>query len=500
MDAHAPNRLFLQYKPLRNLIRRYQPLSLVGHFIGALHEVQQGGADVMVRYQPWNLFLAIKWTFQEQDPLAHRRRLATLNDAHKVLNLIHEMEGTAPIPNDLESLALFVRRIAFQQFSLGSVDGAAVARQEILFGNLQSNHTFNSEFEAATGLRIAIFIDLAFGLLAVLLGKNPPQPLLQAHFANYGGFHASEVTTFFKLLSRSPQELQTWLNDGESPSIEDQFILPTPLLRAPYLRLGEQHFCYFTPLAYRFVEQFIYRTLRDPDPEKFMQRFGPMFEKYVEGCLREAGLIFRTEAELQAKLESGGKCVDFAIDEDGSNVLIDAKGVEMSSLGRVTWRAAEVFKAAKGSAVKAIVQGMATARRMEQAKEGSGDWGRREHFLIIVTFEPLYLGSGHDLGATLGSSLTESLGREFGATWPFPLANVFCLSIREFEDLLEHCRATTSSITNVLRHARTADANAKTKRFHFEQHLNAIGAPGAKLPKLSAALDRIQTRCMGRMR
>ena len=451
----------------------------------------------MVRYQPWNLFLAIKWTFQEQDSLAHRRRRATLNDAHNVLNLVHSMEGAAPIPNDLGSIALFVRRIAFQQFWIGSVDGAAVARQEILFGNLQPNHTFNREFEAATGLRIADFIDLTFGLLAVLLGKDSPQALLKAHFANFGGFNPGAVDTFLRQLSQSPQELQTWLNDGESPPIEDQFILPTPLLRAPYLRLGERHFCYFPPLAYRFVEQFIYRTLRDPDPEKFMRLFGPMFERYVEACLRESEVKFRTEAKLQSQLPGVGKCVDFAIDEDGGNVLIDAKGVEMSSLGRVTWRAAEVFKAAKGSAVKAIVQGMETARRMEQSSDGDG--GKREHFLLIVTFEPLYLGCGRDLGATLGNSLTESLSREFGESLPFPLANVFCLSIREFEDLLEHCRAATSSITNVLRHARTADADVKTKRFHFEQHLNEIGGPGLKLPMLSAALKRIQTRCMGRM-
>jgi hypothetical protein len=491
--------LFDRYKPVRNLIRRYEPLSLVRQFIGALHEVHHRGVDVMVHYQPWNLFLAIKWTLLEQNAAAHRQREATLNDAHKVLNLIHSLEGAVPMPKEITSIALFVRRIAFQQFWLGSVDGAAIARQEILFGALPVNHTFSREFEAATGLTIPVFLDLAFGLLATLLGKNPPQPLLRAHFANFGGFPPSAVDTFFRLVSRSPQELKTWLNEAERPLIEDQLLLPTPLLLAPYLRLTDRHFCYFPPLAYRFVEQFIYRTLRDSDPEKFMQRFGPMFEHYVGDCLREAGVILRTEADLQEKLPGDGKCVDFGIVEDDSNVLIDAKGVEMSSLGRVTWSAEEVFKAAKGSAVKAIVQGMETAQRMERAAEGEFSWGRREHFLLIVTFEPLCLGSGRDLGTTLGSSFTDSLCHKFGAKWPFPLENVFCLSIREFGDLLEHCRAKSAPLINILRHVRTADANAKTKRFNIGQHLDSLAEPGPKLPMLSAALDRIQERCMKRI-
>jgi hypothetical protein len=495
----VPDLLYADYKRVRNLIRRYEPLSLVRQFIGALHEVHHRGVDVMVHYQPWNLFLAIKWTLQEQDSLAHRRHQATLNDAHKVLNSIHSLEGAAPMPKELTSIALFVRRIAFQQFWLGSADGAAIARQEILFGALPVNHTFSREFESVTGLTIPVFLDLAFGLLATLLGKSPPQPLLKAHFENFGGFPPGALDTFLRLLSRSPQELKIWLNEGEQPLIEDQLLLPTPLLRAPYLRLVDRHFCYFPRLAYRFLEQFIYRTLRDPDPEKFMQRFGPIFERYVRDCLRQAGVIFRTEAELQEKLPGDGKCVDFGIMEDGCNVLIDAKGVEMSLLGRVTWHADEVFKAAKGSAVKAIVQGMETAQRMEQADEGESSWGRREHFLLIVTFEPLYLGSGRDLGTTLGSALTDSLGRRFGAKWPFPLENVFCLSIREFEDLLEHCRAMAAPLINILRHTRTADANAKTKRFNIGQHLDSLAEPGPKLPMLSAALDRLQERCMRRI-
>jgi len=499
--AVAPDPLYPHYKRARNQLRKFETGSVLKHLVDALYKAHHGGVEVLRYYQPWNILLAMKWAIQEMDGVSHRRATASLRDVHKVLNILHEMEGDALLPSDYEHIMLFMRRMAFQQFWLHHADGSALARQEVLFGELPADHPFQRQFLAETGIAARDFLDLSFALFSLALADKPPRAVSRSDFAVIEhSLKPGYLDNFLKHISRTPQELHGWFTQEavRDVSVSDQLVLPNPLLKAPLLHANGLYLMYYPPLVYRSLEESVYRTLRSADPAAFMQRFGRLFEGYVNRCLTAANLTYSTESEIQRQLPGAGKCVDFLIVENGCNILIDAKGIEMSPLGRVSIKAETIYHAIKESAVKAIIQGMETVRRIDSAPTETRR-GRNEHFLLVVTFEQLYLGSSDSLAATLGTSLTDKLKREFGETLPFPLENVFFLSIGEFERMLGRVRAQKATVLQFARHAKREDAEPKTRKFNFGQHVDSLCGPEDRLPFIEVAFRRIVDRCITKL-
>lgn len=461
--------------------------------------------EILHRYQPWNLLLAVKWALQEADSLSHRRRPATQNDLHLVLNILHDMEAAVRMPNEYDHANLFIRQLAFQQFWLQHAQsGEALARQHLLFSSLSDDHYFSREFQRLTGLRSADFIEFSFAFVVSLLGTPTPRVVRREYFDAFASsFAPGSLDVFLGRLSKSIPELYTWLNTPEfrDISIADQRIVPSPLLDSPLIRTKSGVYrIIFPTLAMRALERVVYRTLRSGDAAQFGVRFGPLFEKYVGRCINDAGISYRDENWLQAQLPGGGKCVDFFITDDEGAVLIDAKGIEMSRRGRVSQRPDLIVSAIKESAVKAIEQGMVTSRRIAETSppQGLGPVVG-ETFLLVVTFDSLFLGNSADFGTVFGPHVLPRLERNCGAPLPIPLQNVFFVTIDEFERLLALVQQKATTLVGMLRHARAQDADIHTRKFQFQQHLEPFITPNTRLPMLAAALDALLKQCMDRL-
>jgi hypothetical protein len=477
---------------------------MAGEIIKALHEAYVGGIEVLSRYQPWNLLLLLKWTLQEADETSHRRPIATRNDLHVCLNLLLEMEGQIRLPNEYEHVNLFMRHLAFPQFSLQQgPDGAAVARQDILFASLPLDHPFQREFLRLTGIAIADFTEMCVGILSLILKEPSPLVITRQDFHLLEpSLPGGALDKFFRHLSKTIPELRDWLNSPEikSISVADQKILASPLLKAPLLADGSRYLVYFPPLMLRSLEAIIYRTLRENDPSAFGATFGPIFERYVGDCLANGEISHLDEDLLSAALGGEGKCVDFLVAQEDCTILIDAKGIEMSALGRVSHHAETLLRAIKSSAVKAIAQGVETSLRLRRAGTSALlPWGEQETFLVVVTFDDLFLGSNIDFEAIFGDSLLPRLQRDFGEPLPIPLKNVFFLTIKEFEDLVARIRVGSTTFGAALRHAQSQDAEFRTKKFHFQQHLATLCPHTKLLPMLEGALESLYSRCIQRL-
>lgn len=247
----------------------------------------------------------------------------------------------------------------------------------------------------------------------------------------------------------------------------------------------------------RSLELFVYRTLRRNNPAEFGDKFGPMFERYVGRCLTDAEMQYIDEKGLEAKLPGSGKCVDFLLMEDDCQVLIDAKGIEMSARGRVSQRAELVLQAIKSSAVKAIEQGMATSARIRNLPATDAlARGREEVFLLVVTFDDLFLGSTFDFSAIFGEHLLPRLERDYGVPLPIPVDHIFFVSIDELEWLLACVHGKDASVGDILRHARNEDRSHSTRKFMFQQHLDSLVTEEKRLPMLQKALDDLCHRCI----
>jgi hypothetical protein len=333
------------------------------------------------------------------------------------------------------------------------------------------------------------------------LKKLPPKSIARNNFQNIEkGIPAGALDGFLQSLSKSVPELHSWLLGSEfkQMAVADQKILPTPLLDTPLIRESVGNYIIISPtLLTRSLEAFVYRTLRRNNPEQFCDRFGPMFERYVGDCLADAGVEYIDEGELEAKLPGSGKHVDFLLIEDDCQVLIDAKGIEMSARGRVSQRADLVLQAIKTSAVKAIEQGMATAARMRSLPATDAlARGREEIFLVIVTFDDLFLGSNFDFGTIFGEHLLPRLERSYGAPLPIPLNHIFFVTIDELERLLGRVQAKEASVGEILRYARNQDRSHHTRKLTFGQHLDSMKTPEKRLPMLEKALADLCKRCI----
>jgi hypothetical protein len=316
-------------------IRRFEPASLISHAIDALHETYNSGDEGMLTLRPWDILLAIQWTYQEIDALSMGRPVAHRNDLHLILNVLYDLEGAVAFttPPDVQGLLLFMRKLAFQQFPIqGGPDPAPYARQLIMFGSLQENHSLRVDFMRESGVSPREFCLLSFGLLSLVVKSPVPRAINPAEFLKIESpDEPGSVSRFFRFLARTIPELHEWLTTEAIKQIppEDQRILPSPLLEAPLLaNVPDQFLIYHPALLMRSVETMIYRTIKRSSA-RFGDEFGKIYERYVETCLECSRLPYLNEKALQTLLPGQGKCVDFLIVEDGSNILIDAKGVEM---------------------------------------------------------------------------------------------------------------------------------------------------------------------------
>ena len=482
------------YKQVRNRLKKYEPNSLLNLIVEALHRATHGGVDVLRNYQPWDLLLLAKWTVQEADSVSHRRPPASLNDLHQLLNLIFDLQGHVRMPNEYGHINLFMRHLAFRQFWLQySFDGVAIARQELLFCSLPVEHQFQRDFRRMTGLSCADFSELGWGLAAMFIGDQKRRVFHRENFLTLNAdFCARALDPFLRTISRSLNELTELLStQGEKKrSIMDQILLPTPMVYFPIWKRGDDYIPFSPTLLYRAVEQFIYRTLKKNNPSEFSARFGNIFQRYVNDCLRDAHLTPLDESSLTEMLGTG-KCVDYLVRDRVCSVLIEAKGVEVSGLGRVAHEAEFVVQSIKASAVKAIRQGMDTARRLK----ANGQHNSSQTYLLVVTYDALHLGSNTDFTAMFGMKFIESLKMDFGDPLPIPIENVFFITIAELENLLAMIRENNTSWSQVMQRAQQNDSKPESHKFLFQQHLDSMGIQVKRLPRIQSAVDELCERC-----
>lgn len=489
----------LHLKALTN-IRMLEPSSLIGHAIDALHETYAMD-DRMRTLRPWDILLVLQWTLQEIDLAAFCRPVATRNDLHKILNVLYDLEGAVAIasPLDIDNFMLFMRKLAFQQFPIqGGVDPAPYARQFIMFGDLQENHGLRVDFTRETGVSPREFCLLSFGLLSLALKSPVPRHFNPVEFQKIESpDQPGSALKFFRFVARTIDELHHWLTSDpfKKVSVTDQRILPSPLLEAPLLVYRpDQFFIYHPALLMRALETMIYRTVKRCSP-KFGDLFGKIYERYLERCLDCTGVHYRTEAEMQKLLPGPGKCVDFVVVENDCNILIDAKGVEMPSMGKVVENAEYLLQAIK-PAVKAIRQGLETHQRMRRLSADTGlTIGQKEAFLLIVTVDDLYLGPNQNFERLFGASLRPRLEKDYGQPLSIPFENIFFLTVGEFEILCAMVGEGMTTLTAALEFAQQKGAPLNKLKLTFRQHLVDLGWRGRKLPFIMETIDEIGEEC-----
>ncbi|MGE8454721.1 MAG: hypothetical protein ACN6OP_29735, partial [Pseudomonadales bacterium] len=460
------NDFYTRFKPIRNQLRRYSPLSVLR---GCLDYLYAATDDPIghIRKQPWINFLLVKWAFLDEDAHKVGRPAIPSDKLIQLLQEVYDLSDLTRMPSDYEHLTLFMRAIAYQQFLYQlprTIDG--LARQELLFAQTPDNHFFQTCFKTAHGLSIGDFLRLAICLTAHTQSKSGY--IISRHwFRNLEPrFSPVQIDAFLAAISVPVEQLPEKLRESEDDVRQAlELFQQTPFLRHPLIRVGDHYWCTHPDLTQKCLDHFIFDFLKKSDLQRFNEAFGIRFEKYVEKHLTDAGLSLTTEHQLKQALPGTGKVVDFLVHDEDANVFIDAKGVEMAPRGKVAHLRQVVRGATNSSLMKAFEQGQETCSRITEINPSNSIiQPRNKNYLLAVTYKELYIGNGLSLEACVGDNHLERIRQKFSKEKTIPLENIYFLSIDEFEGLMALVKARRIGLVEALELAKKIDSDPKTRK------------------------------------
>jgi hypothetical protein len=425
---------------------------------------------------PWLVLLLIKWVLVDEQYATSGKRDLDANKFKKMLQLMRDLGSKIRGPSQYAHHALFFRNIAYQQFLYQHSFGPdSLARQSLLFGSVEDSHLFKREFVNLTGMSIEHFLELALILLCRFIdGKG--HTISSQWFQTVRSYYtANEIEALLRALSINLPELrQKLLNLERAGRRSSEFYEQTPFLRFPLLKVNGQYLCVYPNVLFRTLEHFIYDVLRSWDSNRFMAKFGEAFERYVEKGLIYAKVLHANEAVLKRELVGTGSLIDFLCHDKNSNILIDAKAVEMAYEGKVTHLPEIVRDRVKTSIIKAIEQAFDVLRRLQITNSKNPVIrNRNTNYLLVVTFKELYLGNGRNFYDAIAKDKLDEISEKYRGSPQIPLENMYFITVEEFDYLIEMIRTGNTSFEGALTKAKESDSDIRSRKFDFFLHLSS---------------------------
>ena len=425
---------------------------------------------------PWLVLLLIKWVLVDEQYATSGKKDLDANEFNKILQLMRDLGSKIRMPSMYAHPTLFFRNIAYQQF-LYQHDFriAYLARQSLLFGSVEDSHLFKREFVSLTGMSIEHFLELALILLCYFI-NDEGHTISSRWFQTVRSYYtAKEIEALLRALSINVSDLRRELLNLEGAERRSfEFYEPTPFLRFPLLSVNDQYLCVYPSVLFRALEHFIYDILRSWDSSKFMAKFGEVFERYVEKGLIYAKVAHANEAVLKRELAGTGSVIDFLCHDKDSNILIDAKAVEMAYQGKVTHLPEIVRDRVKTSIIKAIEQAFDVLRRLEITNSNNLTIRNRNiNYLLVVTFKELYLGNGRNLYDAIARDKLDEISEKYRGSPQIPLENMYFITVEEFDYLIEMIRSGNTSFEVALAKAKESDSDMRSRKFDFSLHLRS---------------------------
>lgn len=457
---------------LRSKFRRFQSELLIEEIVQYLNSGDLSRKAEQAAKQPWAQVVLIKWLLIDPD-FGRGKAVPSYADTYPIMDKIAQLQSKTRLPSDYPDLLLFMRVLATQQFYYQrSFSKISFARQKVIFETLPENHSFQTQFKQTTGFSISTYLDLSLSLVSFLL-ITPRYRFSSNIFQEmHSGYSAEVQTQFFESMSKTWADLRRWLR-GKSPQQREavEYYMETPLFEVPLLKTGEQFLCWHPAILHRHVENCIYDKLRQIDPAAFMDKFGDLFEKYIDDVFQKSGAKFFNEDQIKPLL-NGEKCVDFLVAEDDALLLIDAKGVELSAEAKTTHRPEVIKSKTKNSIVKAIEQSYSVFEHVEKLKPLLEL--KREKvtpYVLVITYKEHYLGDGKVFALTIAPDRIAKIKQ----TYPnvsIPEAHMYFITIDEFDCLAEAVRQGKTTFLSFMKQVVDADSKPETKKFSFSMHLS----------------------------
>ncbi len=458
----SDTRYYNDYKPIRNALRKYDPVSVMYAVLQYLYGPVHGKLDRLGRH-PWIGMLLIKWAFIDEQAGLKGRPAITPQKFGALYRAAIDLGGSTNGPNSYPNISMFVRSVAYQQFLYQRDENiVGIARQELLFASADSTLS-KSRFLAATGVSIPNFLRLLLCTMLQIMQTRAPE-MDQSWFQFlYQDYPAAEVEAFLHSISIRVEDLPATLraSDRLGRTIPE-YNAPTPFISHPLVRIGSRYFCVYPEILQKACEHFVYDKLKKLNDSKIDRAFGTAFEKYVGDRLLETELPLAAEADLERLLNGSGKLIDFLVTDAGANVFVEAKGVEMAVTGMATTRQGDIKNATENSLRKAIRQAYEVNARLAANGEAHPVIQYRpDSYLLVITYKELYIHNGAALREAIGVQSFDALGEGIAPQNLIPPENMYFLTIEELEHFVEFVKVRKPGLVDGIERAKADDAQVR---------------------------------------
>jgi hypothetical protein len=478
-----------QVRKVKSLIRGHDAVDL----LESLYKYMNAENDddmARLRRHPWLIMLITKWNLLENRVHPDLAKPLTNHTFNKILSTTYDLGSLVKMPGEGSHYRILMRNIAYQQFIYQKqLSSTTVASNHLLFSALPANHRIRTRFKELTGVEICDFNKCCLVIYAAFMkSKSVSINDFEIIFEKIGRDNLEQT---LNVLSIDLHRVKGQVQDNDySNGTYSEWYEQTPFLRFPLVRYDGKYTCLNLYVFLRSVEGYVYDLLKNDNPQSFMDGFGKVFEAYLYRGLNFSGCEFIDENVLSDQLPERVNVVDFVVTDENSNIFIDAKGVELPYLGKVSDNPKVILGKVKTSALKAIKQANVLNDYLRKNNLKSVEF-KRDNYLLVVTYKELYLGNGADFYEAVAKKAIDEITQDLDATAVIPLENMYFITLEEFDLLCSVVNYTDFTMEQVLEHAKTNDRESESRKFDFTQHINSLGVEVTRPDYLDESIEQL---------
>jgi hypothetical protein len=321
-------------------------------------------------------------------------------------------------------------------------------------------------------LSIYEFIELSYSTLAYFTEKNQKIFITHNFYSTISNYSKLKIEKFLNLISLDLNEAKTYSKKKfNENNIGLHITEESPLSKFPLLKIEDNYFCYSPELLNSGIKNFIYDYLKNKEKNNFCEKFGNVFEQYIELGLNSISANYIDEIQIK-KIFNKSKVIDYIVDFDDCCLLIEAKAVEMNYFARINPINEVLNENFKKNIIKAVEQIYSLIDSNNKEIQLT-NLKEKEIFAFVITYKQHYLGPGEEFWDEL---LYDSLNTFFQNSNIDPKilnpGRIFYIDISEFDTFI-HCIYNNKNPYDILKKAFEFNTNSSkfNKKHTFLQHL-----------------------------
>jgi hypothetical protein len=479
------------HQQILNELRRYSATSIVEAAIGLL-SVEHPTKHEELMMLPWNILLLVKWALRDEHVRIRIGRRITPQEFDGLRQGVQELVGKDYLAK--KPPVYLMMRFHFSQFEFQRPEGWGFLRWPALIARQRANHPSRRQFVEVLGLPPEHFIDLAFNLMAAVIGgpAHIPHNYFQPVHSTYG----KSIDAFWRLVARDLPALRHALR-------EDAKATPIPLRQELYEFPHLKQYPFFKArnggfrpwhrlVAARGLEEIVHLRLSHLGSQ-YTEPFSRLFEEYVTQLAQDMSSGCVTETEYKTLAGSSAPKVEAILPFDDCIVFVEAKMALFGDDVLLTDNEPQAFQK-----TKRVRDGIKQAWKVGKAIRGPQtvlpqSSNAKQDFLLVVTSRELGLGSGEQQRRLYPPGSLEYPDDD--ARKNLPLENVFSMSIQDFERLSTAVTRGDIRLPDLLKDAVRKNRDPQTSAIFFDhffgQHVRNWGSPSLLIDARKASQQRL---------